>query len=143
MNSDNKFGICCSCPAIMNNPRELTLWSSSHIYDSQMMNKNGIKNSHDYRSSLQSNGENIIRNTINDFNSNYKCRNTDQNKFYLDSSNYNQYYDNLNKIPNNSVIPSISGKTIPGVGVNVESDINMSLSNISFSSLNTRNAEFN
>jgi hypothetical protein len=96
MNSNNKFGICCKCPAITNKTRELTVWSNSHIYDNDVMKKIGITNAHDYRLSLQSNGENIIKNTLNDFEKNYKCVNAQSNVFYIDSSKYNQYYDNLN-----------------------------------------------
>ena len=78
---------------ITNKTRELTVWSNSHIYDIDMMKKLGLSNCHDYRASLQSNGENIIKNTLNDFDKNYKCVNTQSNIFYIDSSKYNQYYD--------------------------------------------------
>jgi hypothetical protein len=98
MNSNNKFGTCCKCPAMTNKTRELTVWSNPHLHDNDMMKKMGITNTHDYRASLQSNGENIIKNTYNDFETNYKCTNTGSNIFYIDSSKYNQYYENLNAI---------------------------------------------
>jgi hypothetical protein len=96
MNCDNKFGICCKCPAISNIPRELTIWKSSRVYNYEMMKKNRINNANDYRALLQSNAVNIIENTYNDFENNFKCVNNDPNVFYIDSSKFNQYYDNLN-----------------------------------------------
>jgi hypothetical protein len=89
MNCDNKYAKCCECPGITNTPREFTLWSSSKLYNLQTMKKTGISNANDYRASLQSNAESIMKNTVNDFETKFKCKNSGTNLFYLDSTNYN------------------------------------------------------
>lgn len=96
MNSDNKFGICCGCPAISNTPLDLTLWGSSRTYNYNMMKRFGTSNSNDFRTSLQSNAVSIMSKTHDDFNNNFKCKNTSSNIFYIDSTDFNNYYNNLN-----------------------------------------------
>jgi hypothetical protein len=96
MNLNNKFGNCCGCPAL-NNAREFTEHRSSSIYNSEIMKKiTTTSNSHDYRQSLQNNGESIIRNLYNNFETNYKCKNNGSNVFYIDSTNFHSSYENLN-----------------------------------------------
>lgn len=101
MNSNNKFGICCKCPAISNITREFTVWSSSRIYNYDLMKKNKLNNANSFRSLLQSNGEDIIKNKYNDFENNFKCVNNGNNIFYIDSSKFNDYYNNLNNVSQN------------------------------------------
>lgn len=96
MNLNNKFGNCCGCPAL-NDAREFTEHRSPSIYNNEMMKTMGKTNSNDYRESLQSNGESIIRNIYNNFENNYKCKNNGSNVFYIDSSNFHSSYENLNK----------------------------------------------
>jgi len=96
MNLNNKFGNCCGCPAL-NNAREFTEHRSSSIYNSEMMKKmTTTSNSNDFRQLLQSNGESIIRNIYNNFETNYKCKNNESNVFYIDSTNFHSSYENLN-----------------------------------------------
>jgi hypothetical protein len=98
MNSDNKFGTSCNCPAIMNYSRDLTNWSSSRTYNINLMKKLKINNFSDYREVLQNNTNILIKNTRDDFDKNYKCANNNNQLFYLDSTNYNNSFDKINNI---------------------------------------------
>lgn len=135
MNCDNKYATCCGCPAILNSPRELTEWSSAKLYNIKMMKKMNTTNSHDYRASLQANAESIMKNTVNDFETNYKCKSSAKNTFYLDSSVYNAYYDNVNTI---SAKPEVQKFQKNAKTMSVSSmSPNMTLSSISFSPMLT------
>lgn len=131
MDSNNKYGICCGCPAISNKPREFTNWRCAKIYNNEMMKKIGKTNSNDYRESLQYNGQSIIKNTFNDFENNYKCKNNKSNVFYIDSSKINEYYDNLNmKSQKQSKVRNFE-KESKGIDFTLIEQ-NMSLSSLSF-----------
>lgn len=106
MNLNNKYGNCCGCPAL-NDAREFTNYKSSSVHNSELMKKMGKTNSNDYRESLQINGESIIKNTYDSFETNYKCKNNGSNVFYLDSSNFNNLYENLNKPTNSANVVSV------------------------------------
>ena len=142
MNCDNKYATCCGCPATVNAPRELTQWSSSKLYNLQTMKKIGITNAHDYRASLQTNAESIMKNTVNDFESNYKCKSNGTNMFYLDSSSYNSYYDSINSIPAKPEVQEFQKNAKTTMSINTMSD-NMSLSSISFAPIISNVNEFN
>jgi len=131
MNCDNRFSTCCGCPAISNTPREFTNWTSSKLYNLETMKKAKITNSNDYRASLQSNSESIMKNTVNDFDTNFKCKNNGNNLFYLESSNYNSYYDKINQITSKSEVVNNNKNVIKGTPVESLSE-NMTLSSISF-----------
>jgi hypothetical protein len=96
MNLDNKNGICCNCPALMDYSRDITQWKSAKIHDIEMMKKLNITNSLDYKNVLQEHGEHIIRNTIDEYNKKYRCINGKD--FYLDTSNFHQFFDNKDNI---------------------------------------------
>lgn len=138
MNCDNKYSKCCGCPAIINTPREFTQWSSSKLYNFETMKKIGISNANDYRASLQSNAEIVMKNTINDFDTNYKCKNNGTNMFYLDSSKYNSYYDSINVISTKPAVDYYSKNTRKGVSLDSMKS-NMSLSSISLSAITPKN----
>jgi hypothetical protein len=73
MNSDNKFGECCNCPAKMNDGRLHTNYMLNSKLVSYIKEVNGIKNDTDFRRFLQNNG-NTIRKNENDFiEKNKKC----------------------------------------------------------------------
>ena len=138
MNSDNKFGQCCGCPALMNKSRDLTLWSSSRNYNNVMMKKMGTTNSNDYRTALQSNAESMIKKTFDDYDSNNKCKNSANNVFYIDSSNFNNLYDNLNaKQSSVSYVENVNEK-LSGVATLLQSDSIMDLASLSLTPLNPR-----
>jgi hypothetical protein len=143
MNCDNKFSKCCGCPGIGNMPREFTNWSSSKLYNLETMKKAKITNSNDYRALLQANAESIMKNTVSDFDTNYKCKNSGNDVFYLDSSNYNSYYDKINNIKTPTTSEVIHNNTnIPkGVPVEILTD-NMTLSSISFAPFVSRSNGF-
>ena len=48
MNSDNKFGKCCNCPARMNDSRLFTSYLPNHKLNSYVKTVNGISNNNDY-----------------------------------------------------------------------------------------------
>jgi len=141
MNCDNRYANCCGCPGITNTPREFTIWSSSKLYNLQTMKKTGLTNAHDYRASLQKNTESIMKNTVNDFDTNFKCKNNGSNLFYLDSSSYNKYYDSINVV---STKPEIQNYQKNAKGASLDSmKSNMSLNSISFASIAPKNNKWN
>jgi len=131
MNCDNKYSTCCGCPAITNTPREFTNWTSSKLYNLETMKKGKITNANDYRASLQSNSESIMKNTVTDFDTNFKCKNNGNNVFYLDSSEYNSYYNKINQVTIKSEIVQFNKNTPKGVPLE-SLTANMTLSSISF-----------
>ena len=138
MNSDNKFGQCCGCPALMNQSRDLTLWSSSRNYNNNMMKKMGTTNSNDFRAALQNNAESMIKKTFDEYDSNNKCRNSFNNIFYIDSSNFNNLYDGLNT--KQSSLPYIenSNEILTGLSTNLVTESIMNLSSLSLTPLNPK-----
>ncbi len=143
MNCDNKFYKCCGCPGIDNVPREFTNWSSSKLYNLETMKKAKITNANDYRALLQSNAEIIMKNTVNDFDTNYKCKNNGNDVFYLDSSNYNSYYDKINNVSTSTTSEVMHNNTNIPKGAPVELlSKNMTLSSISFAPFVSRSNGF-
>lgn len=73
--SDNKFGACCGCPALMGGSRELT----NHLLNSKMnahiRNLNNNPNHHQNRAFLQQNANKIMTNERTYFNNNLVCNN--------------------------------------------------------------------
>jgi len=100
MNSDNKFGISCNCHAIMTDSRFLTNWSSSKNHNIELMKKLNTNDFSEYRAYLQNNTDNIIKNTLENYEKTSKCISNNDNKFYIDSSNYNKSFDIANNINN-------------------------------------------
>jgi len=82
-NFDNKFGSCCNCPGFYSGNRVFTNWESSRIYNDKIQKILNISNSNSYRSKLQSLDHDIFNN-----NNVPKCLSNNNNKFYIDSSNY-------------------------------------------------------
>ena len=60
MNSDNRFGLCCSCPARMSDGRIFTNWTSAERINYYVQMANNIYDSTDYRLFLQKNGARIM-----------------------------------------------------------------------------------
>jgi hypothetical protein len=142
MNCDNKYSKCCGCPAITNTPRELTLWSSSKLYNLQTMKKTGLINANDYRASLQANADIIMKNTVDDFDTNFKCKNNDSNLFYLDSYSYNNYYDSINVVSKKPEVENYHKNIAKGVLLDSMKS-NMGLDSISLSSIESKNNKWN
>lgn len=137
MNFDNKYSSCCGCPAVTDITREFTVYSSSRLYNFETMKKTKTTNAHDYRASLQLNGDKIIKNTNADFDKNFKCKNNGQNIFYLDSSKYNAYYENINAISSKPQIENYHYGSAKGSTLDSMKN-NMSLSSISLAPLVSR-----
>jgi hypothetical protein len=84
----------------MNDSRFLTNWSSSKTYNLELMKKSNSNNFSEYRAYLQNNTDEIINNTIDTYEKTYRCVSNNNNKFYLDSSNYNKSFDTANNVNN-------------------------------------------
>ena len=138
MNSDNKFGQCCGCPALMNQSRDLTLWTSSRIYNNNMMKKMGTANSNDFRTALQTNTESILKKTLDDYDSNNRCKNSANNLFYIDSSNFNNLYDGLNSTQLTYSYINNMNEVLTGVETKYQTDQIMNLSLLSATQLNPK-----
>ncbi len=73
MNSDNKFGECCNCPAQMNDGRQFTNYMLNSKLVSYIKEVNGIKNDTELRHFLQNNGNTIRKNESTFLEKNKKC----------------------------------------------------------------------
>jgi len=125
MNSDNKFGTCCSCPALISDSRNLTSWKSSRTYNAELMQKLTLTNSTDFRFNLQNNAEQYIKNSFDDYNNNFKCKGS---QFYLDSTNYHNEFNKLNNIPVSNDVTYLPPNTINASNINNENQKIISLS---------------
>ena len=85
MNLDNKFGVCCNCPAIMDDSRLFTNYVPHKSYNRQFMNELEVLNNNDYR--------NILQNKLQIYNKNMNMQCTNSNNFNIDGSIINTYFD--------------------------------------------------
>lgn len=91
MNSNNKFGKCCNCPAIMSDSRLFTNWETSKTYNYKLGVKLNTDTNTKYKKMLVANPEYITNDFHIDSN---KCNNND--KFYKDTSLYHKTFtDNI------------------------------------------------
>lgn len=89
MNSNNKFGKCCNCPAIMSDSRLFTNWETSKTYNYKLALKLKTDTNTKYKQALVSNPQFIS----NEFLIN-KCNENDE--FYQDTSLYHKNFkDNI------------------------------------------------
>ena len=91
MDQNNKFGVCCKCPAL-NDGRFLTNYVPRRDYNYTVMNQVNASNSNEYRAILQEQGENLLNVIEKTLNDNFVCKNTDNNIFYKDI-NYNKFFN--------------------------------------------------
>lgn len=106
-NLDNKFGQCCDCPGLLTGKQYFTNFVSSRIHNEELKKNFGATDSNSYRQKLQSNATMYILNENNKY-VNDKCKSNNQNKFYIDSTNYNFSTNLVNEynapsIPNNYI----------------------------------------
>ena len=101
-NLNNKFGECCNCPAITTGKQYFTNFVSSRVYDDNLKNKLGIKDSNLFRLNLQSNGARYISNENLKYD-NTRCKSNKKNNFYIDTSKY----DFSTKLTNEYSTPNI------------------------------------
>ena len=73
MNSDNKFGECCKCPALMDDSRLFTNYLLNSKLNSYVKKVNGISDDNMYRLFLQKNGSKILNNERRFMSVNKKC----------------------------------------------------------------------
>lgn len=73
MNSDNKFGECCNCPAKMSDARLFTNYMSTSQITAHIKETNNIKDEHEYRLFLQKNGNTIMANERDFLRKNKMC----------------------------------------------------------------------
>ena len=73
MNSDNKFGECCKCPAKMNDSRIFTNYLLNSKLESYVKQVNGITDDNEYRVFLQKNASTIMNNERTFLSVNKRC----------------------------------------------------------------------
>jgi hypothetical protein len=91
MKSNNKFGKCCNCPALMSDSRLFTNWETSKTYNYKLGVKLNTNTNTKYRNILRTNPEYII----NEFND--KIIECNKNSgFYIDTTLHHQKFtDNI------------------------------------------------
>ena len=73
MNSDNKLGECCKCPAKMDDSRLFTNYLQSSKLNTYVKKVNDIKDDNMYRLFLQENGLKIMENERKFLDENKRC----------------------------------------------------------------------
>jgi hypothetical protein len=73
MNSDNRFGVCCKCPARMSDGRIFTNWLPRKRLNEFLRLGNNLESAHDYRHFLQNNANQLIGSEIKYLEDNKKC----------------------------------------------------------------------
>ena len=81
MNSNNKFGKCCNCPAFMSDSRLFTNWETSKTYNYKLGVKLNANTNTKYKNILKTNPKNIINEFHNKI---IECNNNDD--FYTDTT---------------------------------------------------------
>lgn len=87
MNSNNKFGQCCDCPAIMSDSRLFTNWETSKTFNYKLAHKLNVDTNTKYKKLLVSNPEYVTNDFYKD---SIKCKN--DKKFTKDSTLYHQQF---------------------------------------------------
>jgi hypothetical protein len=87
MNSNNKFGKCCNCPAFMNDSRLFTNWETSKTYNYKLGLKLNTDTNTQFKKMIISNPDYIINDFYKETN---KCEDNDD--FYKDSSLYHKEF---------------------------------------------------
>ena len=95
MDSNNKFGTCCKCPALMQDGRIYTSYAPRRDYNASLMKELKVNNSNDYRSIMQENGQSIIDSVQKNLENSYKCVNVNNNLFYRDNDIHKYFNDQL------------------------------------------------
>ena len=91
MNSNNKFGKCCNCPAFMSDSRLFTNWETSKTYNYKLGQKLNTDTNTEYKNMLVKNPEYI---TDKFYKETIKCN--DDKQFNEDSTLYHKYFtDNI------------------------------------------------
>jgi hypothetical protein len=73
MNSDNRFGVCCKCPARMADGRIFTNYLPRKRLNEFLRLGNNLESSHDYRHFLQNNANSLMTNEVKYLEENKKC----------------------------------------------------------------------
>ena len=81
MNLNNKFGECCSCPALISDGRLFTSYVPRKDLNIQLMKQVKVTNNNDYKDFLQNNGEQIILSIQSTLDSSLKCTDTKNIRF--------------------------------------------------------------
>jgi hypothetical protein len=81
MNLNNKFGECCSCPALISDGRLFTSYVPRKDFNNQLMKQIKVTNNNDYREFLQNNGDKIIASIQETLDSSIKCADTKNVRF--------------------------------------------------------------
>lgn len=73
MNADNKFGVCCKCPARMEDGRIFTNYMSQRKFNNYLFVRNNFDSSHDFRHFLQNNASTIMKQEVANLENTKKC----------------------------------------------------------------------
>jgi len=92
MNLNNIYGVCCNCPAMLDDQGRLfTNYKISRDINVDIMKANNINNAHEYRMYLQNNANKLMNNEINRL-ENSRCKNNNNDRFsVIDYANTNLY----------------------------------------------------
>jgi len=74
MNSDNRYGKCCNCPARMSYGGYFTIYTPSQTYNELLKKEYGIVDEHKYRLFLQTNGTKVMSDDLIYSENNYSCK---------------------------------------------------------------------
>ena len=89
MDSNNQFGECCHCPALMQDSRIFTSYVPRRDYNAALMAKTHTKDSNRYREVLQENGGDILKVQHEMSKKRYEC----QGKQFYSTPDVNKFFD--------------------------------------------------
>ena len=94
MNSNNRFGKCCNCPALMSDSRLFTNWETSKTYNYKLGLKLNAESNTEYKNKLLTNPDIELKDNNNINNDSIKCY---KNKMFNDDSTlyHKQFTDNI------------------------------------------------
>lgn len=81
MNLNNKFGECCSCPALISDGRLFTSYVPRKDLNYLLMKQVKVTNNNDYKDFLQNNSEQIVSSIQLTLDSSLKCADTKNVRF--------------------------------------------------------------
>ena len=107
---DNKFGICCKCPARVDSMRQFTEYRNTNDVVNIDMKKLGFTSIHDYNNYIENNGIFLIEKQLKWQESNHKCQSNGKNTFNIDSSDYhNRFAEMIKSTVQEPIVPVDSG----------------------------------
>ena len=119
MSLNNKYGKCCKCPARVNLGRELTEYRSASIYNQADRIDSGSKTIYEYDNFFETNGKELLEKKQQYLRDNNICKNTGNNIFFIDSTDFHARFTEIN----NNMALSVSNNIIDNSD-NINNNIN-------------------